>query len=69
MGADGSGGGWRRGGHWQLAMGEKWLARKGLRRRSGGGAAGQMEGWGRGELQLLGAEAQGAGTRGRSRIW
>lgn len=30
----------------------------------GGGAAGQMQGWGRGELPLSGAEAQGAGTRG-----
>lgn len=38
--------------------------KQGLRRHPGGGAAGQMQGWGGGgKLSPLGAEAQGAGTR------
>lgn len=34
---------------------------KGLRRYPGGGAAGQMQGWGGGGWSPLGAKAQGAG--------
>lgn len=67
LGAEGSGGSWRRGGHRLLGMRAAAAAGKGLRPGPGGGAAGQMERWGRGGPQLLRAAAQGAGTRGRSR--